>query len=85
MEPNKSLNEAQFRSHQATEKANQAQHQLYNMSTGASGQQAEQSQPTLHESPRNLLQSWDTLRQLDQNLAAKESKKGGNNNSESRK
>ena len=72
MEPDKTLNEALLRSHQATEKENQAQSELQNMSTGQ--QKEEQSNsgtPPLHESPRNLLQSWDTLRQLDKALADK--------------
>ncbi|MBF8965737.1 hypothetical protein I0P70_20965 [Pontibacter sp. FD36] len=71
-EPDKTLKEALFRSHQATEKANQAQDKLYNMSTGQqAGETQGNSIPELHESPRNLLQSWDTLRQLDEALEDK--------------
>ncbi|WP_299702930.1 hypothetical protein [uncultured Pontibacter sp.] len=81
MEPDKSLEEALFRSHQATEKSNQAQSKLYNMGSGPENPEAHQSaasQPELHETPRNLLQSWDTLRQLDEELEAKKSKKKHN-------
>ncbi|MCP2043498.1 hypothetical protein [Pontibacter sp. HSC-36F09] len=71
-EPDKNLNEALFRSHQATEKDNQAQSELHSMSTGQQkGEQPDALQPKLHETPRNLLQSWDTLRQMDMDLADK--------------
>ncbi|PKV63394.1 hypothetical protein [Pontibacter ramchanderi] len=70
-EPDKNLNEALFRSHQATEKENQAQSKLHNLSTGQQEEQPDNATPPLHESPRNLLQSWDTLRQLDEALADK--------------
>ena len=70
--PDKTLNEALFRSHQATEKDNQAQSELHNLSTGQQKEEQPGSgTPPLHESPRNLLQSWDTLRQLDEALADK--------------
>jgi hypothetical protein len=84
MQPDKSLQEALLRSHQATEKANQAQHQLYSLGTGAENPAPEQTgthQPKLHETSRNLIQSWDTLRQLDKDLAEKQSEssdKGSN-------
>ncbi|MBD1396763.1 hypothetical protein H9Q13_06260 [Pontibacter sp. JH31] len=83
MEPDKSLKEALLRSHQATEKANQEQHMLYNMGTGADNpnpDQANAHQPKLHETPRNLIQSWDTLRQLDEELANKKAANKTNNN-----
>ncbi|MBX0332759.1 hypothetical protein K3G39_05875 [Pontibacter sp. HSC-14F20] len=71
-EPDKTLNEALFRSHQATDKDNQAQSKLYNMSTGQQNEeQHDNARPKLHETPRNLLQSWDTLRQMDMDLAEK--------------
>ena len=73
-EPDKNLNEALFRSHQATEKDNQAQSKLHSLKTApenSNTQQPDASQPKLHETPRNLLQSWDTLRQLDEALADK--------------
>jgi hypothetical protein len=74
MKPDKSLDEALFRSHSATEKANQAQHQLYNMRTAdeKQGTVPPASPPAeLHESPKNLIQSWQTLRKLDEELADK--------------
>ncbi|MDO6389989.1 hypothetical protein Q4E40_07615 [Pontibacter sp. BT731] len=73
-EPDKNLNEALFRSHQASEQNSQAQNELHNMKTAPehpNTQQLDASQPKLHETPRNLLQSWDTLRQLDKALANK--------------
>lgn len=71
-EPDKNLNEALFRSHQATEQNNQAQSELHNMRTGQQmNPQHENAIPELRESPRHLLQSWDTLRQLDEALADK--------------
>ncbi|PVY43242.1 hypothetical protein [Pontibacter virosus] len=71
-EPDKNLNDALFRSHLATEKDNHDQSELYNMSTGQhKGEQHENAVPELRESPRHLLQSWDTLRQLDEALADK--------------
>jgi hypothetical protein len=76
MKPDKSLEEALFRSHQATEESNQEQSKLYNMGSGPENPEAQQSttsQPELRETPRNLLQSWDTLRQLDEELADKQS------------
>lgn len=77
MEPDKSLQEALFRSHQATEKSNQEQSKLYNMAGDSQSnepQKADMPQPELHETPRNLLQSWDTLRQMDEELEAKKAK-----------
>jgi len=80
MEPDKAFNEALFRSHPATEKANQAQSQLYNM--GTASQQPHPTNPSgalhpeLNESSRNLMQSWHTLRKLDEDLAEKMSEKG---------
>lgn len=74
MEPDKSMEEALFRSHQATEKANQDQSKLYDMGSASGNpdaQNSEEPQPKLHETPRNVLQSWDTLRQLDEELEAK--------------
>ena len=76
MKPDKSLKEALFRSHQATEKSSQEQSNLSNMASGSENPEAQQSaapQPELRETPRNLLQSWDTLRQLDEELADKQS------------
>ncbi|MDX5418977.1 MAG: hypothetical protein LPK09_07160 [Hymenobacteraceae bacterium] len=87
MEPDKSLKEALLRSHQATEKANQAQHQLYNIGTGAENPthaQPEEHQRKLHETPRNLIQSWDTLRQLDEELANKKTDEKDNENSKNK-
>lgn len=78
MKADKALKEALFRSHQATEKANQAQSELYNMGADAESQDAAKSataQPKLNETPRNVLQSWDTLRQLDEELESKKTKK----------
>ncbi|MHC2993130.1 hypothetical protein OB13_16665 [Pontibacter sp. HJ8] len=74
MEPDKSLDEALFRSHSATEKANQAQHQLYNLRAPNEKQGTAppaSPQAELHESPKNLIQSWQTLRKLDADLASK--------------
>lgn len=70
MEPDKAFNEALFRSHPATEKANQAQSQLYSMGTAP---QHPHTNPSgeLNESSRNLMQSWHTLRKLDEDLAEK--------------
>jgi hypothetical protein len=79
MEPDKAFNEALFRSRSATEKANQAQNQLYNMGTAPQHQDVNPSsspQPELNESPRNLMQSWHTLRKLDEDLAEKMSGEG---------
>ncbi|MDX5420448.1 MAG: hypothetical protein LPK09_14630 [Hymenobacteraceae bacterium] len=87
MEPDKSLKEALLRSHQATEKANQAQHQLYNMGTGSENPNPDQPdahQPKLHETPRNLIQSWDTLRQMDEELANKNPGQKNNENNRSK-
>ncbi len=63
-----------FRSHQSTEKANQEQHQLHNLGNAAGKShdiQTNSPQAELHESPRNLLESWHTLRELDADLSEK--------------
>jgi hypothetical protein len=70
-EPDKNLSEALLRSHQATEQHNQEQSKLHGMSTGDTGQ-TEQPTPELNEKPSNLLRSWDTLRQLDEELGSKD-------------
>jgi hypothetical protein len=89
MKPNKSREEALFRSNQATEKANQEQSKLYNMGSDPEDRETQQSaasRPQLHESPHNLLQSWDTLRQLDEELEleAKKAKNEHNKDNESK-
>lgn len=92
MKPDKSLDEALFRSHSATEKANQAQHQLYKMRAADEKQgSVPPASPLaeLHESPKNLIQSWQTLRQLDADLANKKAadatKKDKNNSNPANK
>jgi hypothetical protein len=85
MKPDKSMEEALLRSHQATEKANQEQSKLHNMSNASENPEAQQSdasQPKLHETPRNLIQSWDTLRQMDEELEAKKAKNEHNTDNE---
>lgn len=85
MEPDKSLQEALLRSHQATEKANQSQHKLQHMASDKpqhTPEQATKAQPELHETPHNLLQSWDTLRKLDEELARKEAENKKNDKSD---
>lgn len=69
MEPDKNLQEALLRSHQATDKYSQGQSQLKKLaSQPGNNASQDQTQPELHEKPSYLLKSWDTLRQLDQAL-----------------
>jgi hypothetical protein len=72
MEPDKSLQDALLRSHLATDEANQDQHQLHHMAAGSGEKHIAKPQPELHETPHNLLKSWDTLRKMDEELARKE-------------
>lgn len=72
MEADKSLQDALLRSHQATDEANQDQHQLHHMAANTGEKHTAKPQPELHETPHNLLKSWDTLRKLDEELAREE-------------
>ena len=72
MKTDKSRKEAVLRAQQSTEKVMQAQEKLLHLkeqNSSLAEQSGSADPPQLHESPRNLMQSWHNLRSLDQDLA----------------
>ncbi|MDX5436334.1 MAG: hypothetical protein LPK03_04030 [Pontibacter sp.] len=71
MKPEKPIEEAILRAHNATEKEHQSQDQLYNMRTPQTNTPSPSyhGEAPLNESHINLMQSWQNLRGLDNKLA----------------